>query len=341
MARLNDLATARETLGFGTELLRARAGFHLAYARNLERARLGTARGDAWERIASPAEPWRVDAMIASSYRSAAQYAALFDTRLSVQLTLRASRAYLDAGAAFGLFLAASVLSDQALLHGGRDDLRALSSPLPSEQVGPTATHPVQQTYLLLTVAARPTLRQVYRGEPPGALLERLAAYDLQPIGPQAVPLAAYLDIASLVLQYPDASGTDYPLPGRIADEMASRLATIGRAQADALRANRRNHYLWENAIAPVNVVDLEQVALFGLAVGQGPRRSGQVLSQVAGLLEDDELAQLPSLAVAETVQVMPSMAEEAADIFRGGDREPRRDFRDGRSPRFGDQDDA
>jgi hypothetical protein len=61
--------------------------------------------------------------MIASSYRTAAQYAELFDTRLAVESMLPASRAYLDAGAAFGLFPAAGAMSDEALrLVGGPRD---------------------------------------------------------------------------------------------------------------------------------------------------------------------------------------------------------------------------
>jgi hypothetical protein len=334
VALLNDLASARNALGLNTDLLRSRVGFHLAYARNLELARSGSAPSAAWARIASPQEPWRIHAMVASSYRSAAQYAALVDTRLATRLTLRAARAYIDAGVTFGLFLAAGVLSDQAMLRsGGDEDLRILSSQESADQEGP-ASHPVQQAYLLLTVAARPTLRQFYDGESPGALLERLSAYALQPIGPQSVPLATYLDIARLLLEDTGASSLTAPATLPATGQIASQLAAVGRAQATAVRANRRNHYLWQNGIAPVNVVDLEQVALFELAAGPDPRRAGQVLAQVTRLLENDEIAQLPSLAAAETAEVRQELADEATDIFRRRPgEEPPQDFRS----RFGD----
>src|SRR5689334_25434590 len=115
MAVLHDLAAARAALGLDLTALQSRTGFHWAYARNLERGRTRAGADTIWGRLANPADPWLGPAMIASSYRTAAQYAELFDTRLAVELMLHASRAYLDAGAAFGLFLAAGAMSDEAL----------------------------------------------------------------------------------------------------------------------------------------------------------------------------------------------------------------------------------
>ena len=130
MAILHDLSAARNSLGLDLAVLQSRAGFYRAYARNLERGRARAGVDPIWERLANPADPWLGPAMIASSYRTAAQYAELFDTMLAVDLMLRASRAYLDAEAAFGLFLAAGAMSDDALRRAGApQEARYLSRP--------------------------------------------------------------------------------------------------------------------------------------------------------------------------------------------------------------------
>ena len=45
-----------------------------------------------------------------------------------------------------------------------------------------------------------------------------------------------------------------------------------------------------------VNIVDLEQTALFGLVAGPESRQSRQVLERVVNLVADDEFAQVTSL---------------------------------------------
>lgn len=331
MAVLHDLSSARDALGLDLAALQSRAGFYRAYARNLENGRTRAGADTIWGRLANPAEPWLGLAMIASSYRTAAQYAELFDTRLAVELMLRASRAYLDAGAAFGLFLAAGAMSDDALQQaGGPQELRNLSSPDAGVQfVSPTADNPVQQAYLLLAVAARPVLRERFLGNPE-VMLRRLSVYGLEPVGAQGIRLDQYLDIAQLMLADPVTDrDPEARLPEDVADEMASRLAAIGRGHAAALHANQRNEYLWRNAAAPVNIVDLEQTALFGLVAGPESRRSRQVLERVADLVADDEFAQVTSLAAERTAEVMPSMTDRATEILHRPDRE--------RGPGFGD----
>lgn len=331
MAMLHDLAAAREALGLELAALQSRTGFYWAYARNLERGRNPDRAEPIWERLANPAAPWLGPAMIASSYRTAAQYAELFDTRLAVELMLHASRAYLDAGAAFGLFLAAGAMSDEALQQvGGPQELRNLSDENSGRQVAlPNADSPVQQAYLLLAVAARPVLREQFPDDPE-AVLRRLSAYGLEPVGAQGIALDRYLDIARLML----ADGTagrdpEAGLPDELAADMASHLAVIGRAHAAALHANRRNEHLWRSAAAPVNIVDLEQTALFGLVAGPDSGRSRQVLGRVAELVADDEFAQVTSLAAERTAEVMPSMTGRATEILRRLDRERGSDFGD------------
>lgn len=333
MATLRNLGAVRDALGLDLAALQSRAGFYRTYARNLERGRTRAGADTIWGRLANPAQPWLGPAMIASSYRNAAQYAELFDTSLAIELMLHASRAYLDAGAAFGLFLAAGAMSDDALRQaGGLRELRNLTGPDADVQfTSPAADHPMQQAYLLLAVAARPALREQFPGEPE-VVLRRLSAYGLEPVGAQGIPLDQYLDIARLMLEDPvTARDPEDRLPDDLAGEMASRLAVIGRAHAAALHANRRNEHLWRSAAAPVNIVDLEQTALFGLVAGPESRRSRQVLGQVADLVADDEFAQVTSLTAEQTAKVMPSMTDRAAEILRPTDRERRPGFGDDR----------
>ena len=122
---------------------------------------------------------------------------------------------------------------------------------------------------------------------------------------------------------------------------MAARLAVIGREHAATLRANRRNEHLWRNAAAPVNIVDLEQTALFGLVAGPESRRSRQVLERVVDLVADDEFAQVTSLTAGQTARVMPTMTDRATEILRRPDPERRQRFDDDRFRDYpGDNDD-
>jgi hypothetical protein len=332
MAVLHDLPAARDALGLNLAVLQSRTGFYRAYARNLERGRTDDGADPIWERLANPADPWLGPAMIASSYRTAAQYAQLFDTTLAIELMFHASRAYLDAGAAFGLFLAAGAMSDEALRRaGGPQEVRNLSGPDAGIQFASSMADPIQQAYLLLAVAARPVLRERFPDNP-AALLRELSPYGLEPVGAQGIPLDQYLDIARLMLEQPVTTlDPDAGLPERLVGEMAAPLAAFGRAHAATLRANRRNDYLWRTAAAPVNIVDLEQTALFGLVAGPESRRSRQLLGRVADLVADDEFAQVTSLAARQTAQVMPSMTDLATEILRRPNRERRQGFGDDR----------
>jgi hypothetical protein len=312
VAPLRNLADARSALDLQEEKLRARAGFYQTYARNLEAGRARQSEDDVWARLARPAEPWAGPAVVASSYRMAAQYAALFDPLLAAVLMMRASRAYLDAGAAFGLFLAAGSLSDDALLAAGLDRELSSLSTRSRDRNATLATDPVQQAYLLLAVAARPALRERFPGDL-SALLSQLAVYGLEPVG-SGVPLEQYLGIAGVLLEYEPTVG---PHPSRsFVDEIAPRLAVISRAHADVLHTSQRNRYLWQNEAAALDIVDLGQTALFNLVAGRGPLRSEPVLDRVGELTRDDPFAQLTVLIAQETARAVPFMTERAVRIL-------------------------
>jgi len=316
MAHLNNLSNVLEHLNIQADVIAAQARFYISYAEMLERERLaaqGTdvrpGRENIWTRIANPAQPWLGTATIASTYRLASQYAALVDMPLAMRLAVRASLAYLEAGLPFGLFLAAGLLNDSILQH--QEVTPRLFRLLLSINADPASTDPVQQAYLLLALASRPWLgRQLNQSA--DNMLNHLAAHDLHPVGPQSAPLADYLNLARTMLSNLDeAADTGISV-------MAQQLAGIGRSQAASLRMTMRNQYLWRNAAAPVNIVDLEQVALYGLAMRTGGHWSERLLQRTTSLLEDnDALAELPGWTCREMNRLQTQMTEEIQQILR------------------------
>jgi hypothetical protein len=343
MAQLNNLSSVLEHLEIQPQALEDQARFYVSYAQMLERERLaadqaGTSgeRENVWARLANPAQPWLGPATIASTYRLAAQYAALVNMPDAMRLAVRACVAYLEAGLPFGLFLAAGLLDDSILRHPAVGP-RLLG--LLAADTGPASADPVQQTYMLLALAAKPWIRRQF-DQPADALLNQLAAHDLHPVGPQSAPLAVYLDLARTMLAYrpPEQeppfrsreekqvsgvpSGRTAQAPDDTAEsaitEMAGQLAELGRAQANSLRRTMRNQHLWKNAAAPVNIVDLEQVAIYGLATRTSPGWSERLRRRTTNILEPgDALAELPGWAAAEMDRILPEMREEIIGTLR------------------------
>lgn len=332
MAHLNSLSNVLEHLNIQADVIAAQARFYISYAEMLERERSAAQRTDVppgreniWTRIANPAQPWLGTATIASTYRLASQYAALVDMPLAMRLAVRASLAYLEAGLPFGLFLATGLLNDSILQH--QEVTPRLFRLLSSINADPASTDPVQQVYLLLTLASRPWLgRQLNQSA--DNMLNHLAAHDLHPVGPQSAPLADYLNLARTMLSNQTSEQPDEP-QGQETEQpfdeatdagisvMAQQLAGIGRSQAASLRITMRNQYLWRNAAAPVNIVDLEQVALYGLATRTGGHWSEQLLQRTTSLLEDnDALAELPGWTCREMNRLLTGMTEEIQQIM-------------------------
>ncbi|HEY1823605.1 MAG TPA: hypothetical protein VGG83_27070 [Trebonia sp.] len=279
--------------------------------------------------LTGPGDPdreWAGPAALATSYRLAAQHAALVDARWATRLAVRAAMGYLAAGLPFGLFLLTGLLDDRTL----RDSavFRDVVTPFQSPGGGHAgARDPVQQTYLLLAAASRPWLRGPLQPALSGAR-ERLATHGLRPVGAQGVPLGEYLDLADLML-YDDQS-PGQPGNGSI-QYVARRLAAMQRAQAATLRAAQRNRYLWRHGASPVNIIDLEQVALSGLALRRHRGWFGQLSAAVADELErDDPLTELPVWTMGEIEAELPEIKPTVVDIMREPERTRRtEDFRD------------
>ena len=297
---------------------RKQARFFAAYAEMLEpdrrsrsgrRPLLGRRRegGDAWVREVYPAGHWVGPATLATAYRQAAQFAALVDVGWATKLATRAAMAYVSSGLPFGLFLAAGLLSDDAL---DDDSVRqAVVAPFQGRDAADAIGHPVQQAYLLLAANSRPWLHDLL-SQPLRGVEKRLRAHGLYAIGPQRVPLGEYVDLATSLSRDDVTAGSG--TAGSSAIEIAGQLARLQRTQANALRAARRNQYLWQSGDG---IIDLENVALSGVALRHRPW-FGELSAAITDLVRDDELAELPVWAMGEVETTLPVIADSVTDIL-------------------------
>jgi hypothetical protein len=304
------------------------AEFYAAYAETLEnrrRPRRSLGRRDNRTGDTNAPGQWVRGATLATSYRRAAQHAALVDSRWATRLAVRAGTAYLAAGLPFGLYLLTGLLDDAMLSQSIPD--RDLATQFQTPAMPDAVNHPAQLMYLLLAAASRPRLR-----DPLGQALEgaerRLAPHGSFPMGPQGVPLGDYLDVAN-ALRY----GDDIVRPtgaGRPTGGLAYRLAGLLRLRAVTLRAAQRNRYLWERGASPVSIVDLDHVALSGLALRRRPWFNELSAAIIGELDRDDELAELPVWTMNTIQEALPGISRSVSVIVREPDRAWRsEDFRD------------
>jgi len=325
LAGPSQVGARRSPLGYEIwESARRQAEFYATYAEMLETGRRPRG-GEEWVQEAYPDRHWVGPAALASSYRLAAQHAALVDARWATRLAVRAGMAYVAAGLPFGLFLLTGLLDDQTL--GASTVLRDLVEPFRVPDASDAVRHPVQLTYLLLAAASRPWLRDPLRQTVSGAE-QRLTAHSLYPIGAQGVPIGAYLELANAMRYDDEAVG---PRGGDgSARDVTIRLAALYRTQATALRAAQRNRYLWRQGASAVAIIELEQVAMSGLALRHRPW-FGQLSAAITAELDrDDDLAQLPVWTMGSIDNELPSIAPSVTEIMREPDRAWRsQDFRE------------
>ncbi|WP_030435630.1 hypothetical protein [Actinoplanes subtropicus] len=234
----------------------------------------------------------------ASALRSAGQWAMILDSARAVELLIRSARIWDQLGHGFGTYLLAA-LRPRDLRPGTRtlrrDQLiRVLAGrPLPDAENSATTSspllHPQQQAYLLLALAGdqdSAAIREYAQGS-----AHRLGVV---PIGALGMPLRIYWDVA-LHLMAGDDTGLE--VVARHLDAMAASYAT-------AINSAMANEYLWFNAASPVEVGDVDIVAIAALAA----RRFGTT-SLRAALLDragrEDPLTRVPlelAVEVAEYV---------------------------------------
>jgi hypothetical protein len=291
MASVSGPSPALQNLGIPRTAVQAQADYYLAYAKELESGRRNHRPRTVWTDLANPDQRWTGDAVLASTYRLAAQYLALIDPRSAGIATIMAAKAYLRAGLPFGAMLMVGLL-DESMLRD-RAAQRVMRT-IRTMVYQPPTDDPVQRTYLLLTALTRPWLRRD-SGEPIRALIRDLRAHELHPIGAQGRPVAGYLRLA-------ETMANDESDSSEIVNLMVDTVTAVGRPQAENLRVAQRNSYLWQHAASPLDLVNLEDVAISGLLMRSDfmPAGSGYDLL-IERLRNDDPLAKI-SLWVANDV---------------------------------------
>lgn len=200
----------------------------------------------------------------ASSLRTAGQWAMLFDAHRAVDLLRRSAEIWHYMGHGFGTFLLSAIaprqldreemvkrLAQVAQLYIPRDVAKRFG--VEEQQIAEPLLHPQQQAYLLLAGAA-----MWQRLDFPLELLRIIGDQSphrrgVAPIGALGTPIRLYWDIARRFL------GTD---DEQTAASVAGDLASMGTAYAQSIDSAMANTRLWFNAAAPVDVGDIDIIAI-------------------------------------------------------------------------------
>lgn len=199
----------------------------------------------------------------ASSLRAAGQWAMLFDAPRAVHLLARAGQIWQSLGYGFGTFVVAAVSPDQLDRSNLAAQLQLLAQPYRQDrakQDAPRApqlpeplTHPQQQAYLLLACASlwqrldldSDLLRSIVERSP--------HRRGVAPVGALGTPLRQYWEMAGRFLDSSDDES---------AQTVATDLARMAGSYAEAIDSAMANERLWFNAAAPVDVGDIDIVAI-------------------------------------------------------------------------------
>lgn len=242
----------------------------------------------------SPSETSLVDA--ASSFRSAGQWAMLYDTRRAVDLLSRAAEIWHNMGYGFGTFVLAAIAPSQLDWNEVVDRLLQIAQPYISNDAAERRgtrqmrmleplRHPQQQAYLLLA-----SITEWRRRDFPHEIFRAVVNQSphgrgVAPIGALGTPVRMYWDIARRLAESEDEESA----AARVAEDLAS----MGTAYAQAINSAMANERLWYNAAAPVDVGDID---IAGIALIAAQRLGPEVMllhlqSVVAGL---DATARVP-----------------------------------------------
>lgn len=256
---------AVEALGANPEVLIRSSRFFESYAENSVDARSRTS--SQWLRFGTAA----------TALRFAAQFAALVDPPRSINLVQRSASYYVNLGLPYGYFLYASFLEKNAavesLISGPVGHwLQSLASnrivdvPESSERLEHVAlTYPVQQMYLVLAMATHYEVWVEFQS-PLESLGESLSVHGTQPIGPQSSPMSDYLGIAQVIQSiHRDSRKARY--------EAAVVLRRLAQRYESSILSARESPYLWDSLQTPVDIVDLDIVAMT-IAVGTALERA-------------------------------------------------------------------
>ena len=201
----------------------------------------------------------------ASSLRAAGQWAMFLDPDRAVRLFRASAGIWHRMGHGFGTFLLAAFAPDELDRYEMISRLAPLAQPYIERQTGSAKPqelpepllHPQQQVYLLL--AETGLSRQM---DLPAGILRPFADQSphrrgVAPIGSLGTPMRIYWDIARHFLDDED---------DQTATLVARDLADMARTYAQTIDSAMANQRLWFNAAAPVDVGDIDTLAIAMIA---------------------------------------------------------------------------
>lgn len=251
---------------------------------------------------------------VASSLRAAGQWAMFFDPARAVSLLTQSGLIWHRLGYGFGTFTLAALAPSRL----DRDDLISRLTQMaqgysadqtaqrPSDEVNQATEpmqHPQQQAYLLLAAAAMQrrfelpldTLRSVGDQSP--------HRRGVAPIGALGTPLRVYWEMARHFLDDDDQE---------TASLVARDLAGMATSYAQTIDSAMANERLWFNAAAPVDVADIDTVAIALIAARRlgSARMRLQLREAMEGL---DDTARVPLELANEMIDIGPGETQARA----------------------------
>jgi hypothetical protein len=254
----------------------------------------------------------------ASSLRAAGQWAMFFDPRRAARLFTQSASIWHDMGYGFGTFVLAAIapsfldrndlifrLTQMAQTYSQETVIQQSSAE--RQETPEPLLHPQQQAYLLLAGAA-----MWRRLEIPLDLLRVVGDQSphrrgVAPIGALGTPLRIYWEIARSFLDNDDEN---------TAGLVARDLASMGVSYAQAIDSAMANERLWFNAAAPVDVGDIDAVAIGLIAA----RRlgSGRIRQHMQIAMEDlNATARVPLELANEMIDIGPTDFDGESQPFR------------------------
>lgn len=263
-------------LGVDPERASARAAFSTAYARLAEEDYLREATTSEPETDISRANG--MDA--ATAYREAAQWSLALGTDDAFDRLATAARWFSRLGLPYGDFLGAAcrtVNADGPLRPDG-DVIRQLrlavaGTPVEADRFElRDLASPQQQAYLFVAAAATPELVEEFREELAAIADLPAMGSGTAPVGALGLPVRTYVRTGLALMDHDRES------------VLLRALVAMSRRFDDAASLAASNRYLWRNASAPIDIPDLDIVALVALGVGRVEGFAGRLREEAAEL---------------------------------------------------------
>jgi hypothetical protein len=267
----------RERLNLDLEHFQRRVQFLVAYAATCDADASALSHQDAGDQRSIEHAIWAAQTDAASSIAEAAQLATVYAPDLAVQLFDNAGERFFSLGYAYGLFLRATAgqwddaehIEDFERGIGWCETLGGRGSGGTSPIRIPSPWHaPQQQAYFVLAVAGSPAVVR-YLGERTAQFAADSPHHrGVVAMGALGTGLHRFWDAALQIIR---VAGSPTDGPAESIRAIVEDLTTMIPAYEERMTLARANTYLWSNLASPVNVADIEIVAITAMATRAAP----------------------------------------------------------------------